>query len=169
MIGHSYLCWISPKEKSEFDRYTQIFAQAKITKQDHRQYLNCDHKTNNNSLFNFCPECGKKNNYGEYISTEEEFIDGFEGIDDSPIYGAITINNRVYEIIKPIDETEEWLYVKLYFGRRDGPRMHDSEITVKCHFSLEELVEMKNKMKQDLHNIWHDNKFGIYTLIDYRY
>jgi len=146
-----------------------------IEKQITLPYKACSHDENTNQ-FIYCPRCGIKNNVDNQIRTYIDFIKEFKSsfYDDThqhwAVNGTITINDNIFKVYRPI-ENEEWLYIGLYLGERDGPRCYNSTDTTQCSFSLEELVEMKNKMKESLSqiNLWSDDYFGIYTLINYSY
>lgn len=147
-----------------FDCYAMTVIGLRITENDlMTKHINCNCKDNNDPEFNYCPTCGKKN-------IDSDFIDKFEwkASYDYPLYGTITINNIAYSIIQPIkEEHEKWLYINLYYESKH----YESEETMKCSCTLEQLVSLKESMKSDLTEIglWDDEKFGIYTLINTSY
>lgn len=122
-------------------------------------YLACQHQENQNH-YHYCPICGIQNN-----TSTTTFIKEFLPKNNDYLYGTIK-GYPVYQF-----DLEKWLYVCLNYGERQGPRSYDPKDTVLCPYSLENLVIMKDKMKADLSplGLWNDEKFGIYTLIQYSY
>lgn len=173
----------------------------KITEKITSKYINCKCK-NNTNLFVYCPDCGNKNNFGTYDYFATNFIKEFcssEGKDVESSeedfgfnQGIIETNGEKYKVIRPTDQ-EDWIYITLYAGNRDGPRNYNKDEISKCEISLEELIKMKDKMKMDLtwvgakyqtcapfidcksyydminYSLWSDDKFGIYTIVDFNY
>lgn len=143
-----------------------------VTRTHTYTHVNCSCKNNNSQEYAYCPTCGRKNNFGTYTESETNLIDEFEKSDGWNSYGTLQINENTYTVIQPINkEYEKWLYVTIYKGKRDGPRNYNANVTEKCEFSLEKLVDLKNAMKEDLSEIglWNESNFGIYTLIYFSY
>lgn len=133
-----------------------------VKKIEHRE-CSCSCKLNNSS-FNYCHECGHKNNkYFEY-----QYVTGYVKTDDDD--WTIQIEDRIYNIIQPTSNENLW-YITLDYLSRAGPRNYEKDGRSKLAYDLETLLEMKNQMKIDLTTIgvWNDAKFGIYTLIDFSF
>lgn len=139
-----------------------------------KTYTNCK-CINNINNYKYCPDCGKKNQYGTYV--EYQFIDQFseklctgpESSDDDlyfPLYGHLNINDRTYPVYQPV-EREKWLYVSIYFGIKHGPRNYRPENICK----VSPTVILNNHLKEDLTSIglWNEEDYNIYTLIEYSY
>jgi hypothetical protein len=155
----------------------------KVTEKKVEKYVNCYCIINNVDSFSYCPSCGNKNKHGTYEQFITYDIKEFHYTrDDSDGYiGRIKINNRKYRVCQPT-EHEDWIYITLYKGIREGPRNYNEKETVKCELSFEELMKMRDEIKNGLieieshyrtidekFSLWSDDKFGIYTIVDYSY
>jgi hypothetical protein len=127
-------------------------------------YINCNCQNNTNN-FSFCPDCGKKNQFGFYkVETKRPEIQRANDCDDRfyfTFYG--------YPMLECMFDREEWLYLSLWHGVRDGPRSYQPETETKCPYNLEELTVLKNKMKDTVGDLWKDEHFGIYTICEFSY
>ncbi len=139
-----------------------------------KPFNHCPDKLNN-ITFLYCPHCGNKNRVGnemtyQYIEQfSEKELTGPESSDDEfydQLIGHLIINEHVYLIYKPVEQ-EEWLYVTLYYGIKHGPRNYKKESIVKVSPDL----LTTNSLKEDLTsiNLWKEEDYGIYTLIEYSY
>jgi|SRR5579862_201154 len=161
------------------------FENLEVVEKKIEKHINCGCVVNNIDSFNYCPNCGNKNKYGmieRFVTYKiKEFCYTDDDEDENGVQGIININNQKYKVIRPT-EHEQWFYITLYKGIRDGPRNYNEKETVKCELSFEELMKMRDEMKNNLMEIeshyrtidkkfslWSDDKFGIYTIVDYSY
>ena len=151
------------------------------------QYINCYCKLNNIKEHIFCPTCGHKNNFGEYLQKKKQYIKEFTRYDESVdgtdnfcgeykfnnwmIYGKIIINGNIYSVIQINDKNDkQTLYVSICMSDVDNFESDNDNVKI-CPFTLEKLLSLKNDMKNDLSTIglWNDDYFGIYTILQCSY
>lgn len=82
------------------------------------------------------------------------YIHNYTKLDN--VEGELKINDTIYRVTK-FHADDNFHYILLYEGCSDNNE--------KCPYSLEQLSEMKDKMKLNLQviNLWDEAKFGIYT------
>ena len=117
---------------------------------------------NNNTYFNFCPNCGKSNN-----SIKNKYVIDIKGDpNDLSLNGKFFEGYRLYE--PELNSNYFYIYIcidiiRVCYGVNENPSIQNIEYDN----LLMEKEKLKNMLQGYEDNIkWNDNMFNIYTFIE---